>query len=63
MTGDRRIDDQMANGLTGFKKTPEKYTWHHHHDGETMMLVPWDLHEAVKHTGGVAIVKQKKKKR
>lgn len=33
------------------------YTWHHVEDGRTMQLVPRDLHTAVKHTGGVAVIK------
>ncbi|MGL4427137.1 MAG: HNH endonuclease, partial [Alphaproteobacteria bacterium] len=60
MTGDRYIDEKLANNLAGFKEKPRGYTWHHHHDGETMMLVDTDLHDVVKHTGGAAIVKGKK---
>ncbi|MGL4426377.1 MAG: HNH endonuclease, partial [Alphaproteobacteria bacterium] len=62
MTGVRHTDDAMANKIAGFKETPKDYTWHHHHDGETMMLVPKNLHRAVNHTGGVAIVKGKQGK-
>ena len=60
MTGDRGKDESRANKIAGLKKRPEGYTWHHHHDGETMMLVPEDLHLKIKHTGGAAIVKGKK---
>ena len=35
------------------------YTWHHVEDTETMLLVPRDLHETVRHTGGAAIVRER----
>ena len=41
-----------------FTKKPLGYTWHHHHDGKSMHLVPRDLHDAVKHTGGVATIRK-----
>jgi hypothetical protein len=31
--------------------------WHHVEDGRTLELVPKDLHEAVRHTGGVPAIK------
>lgn len=34
------------------------YTWHHVEDGKTMMLVPTDLHQAVRHTGGAALLRK-----
>lgn len=30
----------------------EKLTWHHDKDTGKMILVPWDLNDAIKHTGG-----------
>lgn len=33
------------------------YTWHHVEGGQGMQLVPSDLHEAYKHTGGRADIK------
>jgi len=54
MTGKRGVDERLANQAAGYKEKPEGYTWHHHHDGETMMLVDRDLHRAIDHTGGVA---------
>ncbi|GIG60587.1 hypothetical protein Lfu02_49590 [Longispora fulva] len=56
-TGDRAKDDAIANRKAGIEDTPDGYTWHHHQDGRTMQLVPTDIHEAVRHAGGVAIVK------
>lgn len=28
------------------------YTWHHLEDGRTLILIPTDLHQAYRHTGG-----------
>ncbi len=62
VTGMRKIDEKIANSITGLKVTPEGFTWHHHYDGKTMMLVPNDIHAryAVPHTGGVSVLKGKK---
>lgn len=58
-SGNRELDNLLANTAAGLKARPKGYTWHHHHDGETMLLVPKGLHDAIKHTGGVAIAKYK----
>ncbi|MBN9565605.1 MAG: HNH endonuclease, partial [Alphaproteobacteria bacterium] len=58
-SGDSNRDIRLSNKLLSYKKTPEGYTWHHHYDGETMMLVPKELHDAVRHTGGNALTKLK----
>ncbi len=58
MTGDRPRDFKLANEAAGLRRTPEGYTWHHVEDGTTMQLVPTDLHEAVRHSGGVSEVKR-----
>jgi hypothetical protein len=55
-TGDRGVDDAAANRLF---PAPDGYTWHHHQDGKTMQLIPTDLHDAVRHGGGVAVIKGK----
>jgi hypothetical protein len=52
-----RTDFTEANRLAGLPRTPEGYIWHHHQNTRTMQLVPQDLHEAVRHAGGVAIMK------
>ena len=57
MTGVRRLDDLAANKAAGLRTKTSNTTWHHHEDGQTMVLVPWDLHDAIKHTGGVAALK------
>ena len=53
-TGNRSADFQAANKAAKLKETPEDYTWHHLEDGKSMILVPRDLHKAVKHSGGVS---------
>jgi filamentous hemagglutinin len=53
-TGSRRADESLANKKAKLGDTPRDWTWHHAEDMKTMYLVPSDLHEAVKHTGGVA---------
>ncbi|HWO21112.1 MAG TPA: HNH endonuclease [Kofleriaceae bacterium] len=56
-TGSRAADDALANAKAGLPSTPRDHTWHHVEDGKTMMLVPRQLHEVVKHTGGRATYK------
>ena len=45
-------DFAMANKAAGYKTTPQGYTWHHKEDMQTMQLIPTDLHQAVRHSGG-----------
>ena len=56
-TGSRDADFRAANKAAGLTETPEDYVWHHHQELGEMMLIPEDLHDAVKHTGGVATYK------
>jgi hypothetical protein len=53
-TGDRAKDNVIANREF---EAPDGYTWHHHQDGRTLQLVPTDMHEAIRHGGGVARTK------
>lgn len=62
MNGDRRHDARLANKAAGYAKTPDGYIWHHVEDGINMELVPKDLHETVKHTGGAAFINAMNKK-
>jgi hypothetical protein len=55
--GNRSSDFTEANRKAGLRRTPEGHTWHHHQDTRTMQLVPTDIHRAVDHGGGVAIMK------
>lgn len=60
-SGVHETDVRRANELAGIKIEPKGYTWHHHEDGKTMQLVPTDLHDAVRHTGGMAIFRANEK--
>ena len=57
LTGNYAKDAAMANKAAGLDETPEGYVWHHVEDGETMQLVPKDIHNAVRHTGGAAVIR------
>jgi len=49
-------DFAAANRQVGLPSTPRGFTWHHHQDTRTMQLIPTDMHEAIRHAGGVAIL-------
>ncbi|CAM3731433.1 HNH endonuclease [Nocardiopsis gilva] len=53
-TGKRSTDFRLANQAAGLPATPKGWTWHHVEDGRTMHLIPYELHDAVKHSGGIA---------
>ena len=55
--GNYTSDFTEANKKSGYSKTPDGYTWHHHEDGITMELIPTAIHNAARHTGGTAVVK------
>lgn len=57
LSGNYLKDAKKANQATGYKQTPEGYTWHHHQNCKTMLLVPSDLHNIVRHSGGVERLK------
>lgn len=46
-----------AAGIDEAYRQDNALTWHHHQDGTTLQLVPRDIHNAVKHAGGVALAK------
>jgi len=48
----------MANKAAGLESTPIGYTWHHNEDMQTMQLIPTDLHQAIRHSGGVSLIKE-----
>jgi HNH/ENDO VII superfamily nuclease/type VII secretion system ESX-1 substrate len=56
LTGDRTHDADLANAKAKRTETPQNYVWHHVEDGRTMELVPRDLHDAARHTGGAAAI-------
>lgn len=59
LTGNRQQDRNLANQVIG-KILPEGYTWHHVEDGKTLIGIPKDLHDKIKHTGGAAKLKHSK---
>src|SRR5262245_9112281 len=56
-SGIRSLDAPRANRMVHLEETPEGWVWHHADDKKTMQLVPEDLHEAVRHAGGVSLLK------
>ncbi|WP_255404515.1 HNH endonuclease [Thermoactinomyces sp. DSM 45892] len=67
-TSTRRLDFKEANLKAGLgrestpsvpasDRPPTGYTWHHHQDGETMMLVDYSIHREFTHVGGVSLNK------
>ena len=58
LEGDAYYDFIKANSAAGYTSTPIGYTWHHVEDGRTMLLVPSDLHSAVRHTGGASLIRR-----
>ena len=45
--------------VASLNEAPEGYTWHHHQDGKTMILVDKKVHREFTHAGGVSIVNGK----
>jgi len=53
----RGVDFRRADSAAGFNRSnprPAGYTWHHHQDSGYMQLIPTDLHNTIRHTGGIA---------
>ena len=48
--------DATMEDVEAFKKS-NKLTWHECEDGKTMQLVPTEIHDACRHSGGVSEVK------
>ncbi len=38
-------------------RPPDGYTWHHHEDGKTMVLVEKKVHSEFSHVGGISTSK------
>lgn len=60
LTGNDAHDFLMANELAGFGSlttSPAGYTWHHVEDMKTLLLIPYDIHHWVRHTGGASLIK------
>ncbi|SDY22039.1 HNH endonuclease [Thermoactinomyces sp. DSM 45892] len=54
--------DPPLHEHNGLRRSPIGYTWHHHQDGKTMMLVEEDIHTEFKHRGGISIIEGENKK-
>lgn len=52
LTGKYYNDFSIANKISGYNSTPVNYTWHHHQNGKDMLLIPKDLHNNIRHSGG-----------
>ena len=50
-----RLDCSAPESASLIKIDGINYTWHHHQDGKTMMLVRTDVHTGLSHSGGVSI--------
>ena len=57
LTGTYASDAAAANRALNLSGTPSGYVWHHVEDGRTLILIPQDIHAAVRHTGGAAVIR------
>ena len=51
-------DINLARNNTGLGGKGSGFTWHHSTDGKTLELVPRDIHELFRHTGGFALARR-----
>ncbi len=63
LTGNNNKDFKAADeayasaiGVPGWRR-PARYTWHHHEDCQTMVLVPTEVHSKVRHQGGASHIR------
>ena len=61
LTGKYSKDAALANKAAGFSRTPEGFVWHHVEDAKTMQLIPKEVHDSVRHTGGAAVIRAQNK--
>lgn len=61
LNGSYNHDAALANKIAGFgntvQSTPAGYTWHHDESMMRLLLIPQELHKAVRHTGGASLIK------
>jgi hypothetical protein len=57
LTGKYKKDAALANKAAGLKKTGANNVWHHVEDGKTMQFIPKKIHDAARHTGGSAVIR------
>ncbi|MGG0417404.1 HNH endonuclease [Priestia aryabhattai] len=56
-----RLTKDTDPPIIDIRRPPDSYTWHHHEDGKTMMLVDEDIHREFRHIGGQSKVNGKNK--
>ncbi|MGI1798561.1 HNH endonuclease [Priestia sp. TRN 1309] len=56
-----RLTKDIDPPIIDIRRPPDGYTWHHHEDGKTMMLVDEDIHREFRHIGGQSKVNGKNK--
>lgn len=54
-TGSRPADAALGNAAAGYETTPRGYVWHRHQDGQTLQLVPKDVHKQTGDPAGYAL--------
>ncbi|WP_141235182.1 T7SS effector LXG polymorphic toxin [Terribacillus saccharophilus] len=54
------LDKDTDPPVPAANKAPKGYTWHHHQDGKTMILVKSKIHAEFTHSGGVSNVTKNK---
>ena len=52
------IEAGIGRGSQSHYQTHPDYTWHHHQDGRTMLLVPSSIHGPLSHSGGAEIARR-----
>jgi hypothetical protein len=52
----------QSDGKEFIGKDGLAYTWHHHQDGKTMILLPTEIHNRTAHVGGADVIKALKEK-
>ena len=57
LTGKYALDARAANEAVVLPRTPDGFVWHHVEDALTLQLLPQDIHAAVRHTGGAAVLR------
>jgi hypothetical protein len=58
LNGDYKHDEKLALKKLKMDETDKGYVWHHVEDSETMIMIPKSIHDAVRHTGGAAKIKE-----
>lgn len=61
LNGNYTHDAAIANEMMGYPDTPSGCVWHHVEDGQTLILLPQDLHSVrfggMAHNGGASVIR------